>query len=224
MDYRVALEAGIDAQGLRVPAEVVAGMTRHFEVLVKWASRINITSVLRPAEAAIVHGLDCLLLAEEFDPADSSSVVDVGSGGGFPGVVLALARPGLRVTLLEPQRKRASFLRVALTELGRADVRVVEGRLEAVSARTPPLLAEVLVSRATIPPLELAPLAGPHLVAGGRLFLMSGAGAPAVPDLEAAGRPAGLRHSARVAHVLPGGQARFIDRLERAAPLPRESR
>lgn len=224
MDFQGALSAGIAAQGLRVEPEVVLGLARHFEVLVKWAARINITTVLEPEEAAIVHGLDCLLLAECFDPADTSAVLDVGSGGGFPGVVLALARPRLRLSLLEPQRKRASFLRVALTELRRPDVRVVEGRLEPVGPRHPPLLPDVIVSRATIPPLALAALAGPHLPVGGRLYLMSGAGAPSPEALDAAGRPGGLVHLTRFTHTLPGGQTRFIDRLERPGPRPRESR
>lgn len=224
MGYAEALEAAVQSMGLSVRSEVIEGMTRHFEVLLKWAARINITTVLDPEEAAIIHGLDCLLLASCFDETEECRVVDVGSGGGFPGIVLALARPRLRMTLLEPQRKRASFLRVALTELRRADVRVVEGRLEPVSARNPSLEAEVLVSRATIPPLELVPLAGPHLAAGGRLFVMTGSGAPTVQALSERGQAVGLQHAERRTHHLPKGQTRFIDRLDQVAALPPESR
>lgn len=215
MNFAEALRAGAKSLQISVPDEVVESMSRHFEVLTKWASRINITTVLDPEEAATLHGLDCLLLAECFSAEDESTVLDVGSGGGFPGIVLALARPKLRLTLLEPQRKRASFLKVALAELRRPDVRVLEARLEAVSARHPAFGTDVLVSRATIPPLDLVPLAGPHLAHRGRLFLMSGAGAPPVAALELRAAEAGLCHVERREHRLPGGQTRYIDRLQK---------
>ena len=214
MGFEQSLRAGAKALAIDLPDETAKGMARHFEVLTKWASRINITTVTDPDEAASVHGLDCLLLAECFGLEEACAVLDVGSGGGFPGIVLALARPKLRLTLMEPQRKRASFLRVALTELKRPDVRVVEGRLEPSSARNPALGAEVLVSRATIPPLELVRLAAPHLTEAGRLYLMSGSGAPPVAELSRCAEEVGMRHLERREHRLPGGQTRYIDRLD----------
>ena len=113
------------------------------------------------------------------------------------GIVLAFARPALRMTLLEPKRKRASFLRVALAELHCSDVQVVEGRLEAEAESDGPWPADLIVSRATIPPLDLISRSGSRLSSGGRLIVTSGAGVPALTDVREAGRLAGLVHVER---------------------------
>jgi 16S rRNA (guanine527-N7)-methyltransferase len=138
------------------------------------------------------------------------SCVDIGSGAGFPGLVLALARPELDMTLLEPKRKRASFLRVALAELQRADVKVVEARLEDLAGAF-----DLVISRATIPPLDLIPLSVSKLAPGGRMIITSGAGAPSVEAIVEAALRAGLRHRVRTERVLPTGQKRILDVVER---------
>lgn len=94
-----------------------------------------------------------------------AKVVDVGTGAGAPGLALALMRPDLRVTLVEPLTKRVSFLRTVLGTLGRLDVELVRGRAEEMASARPGAW-DVAVSRATLAPaiwipvgLELAPTA-----------------------------------------------------------------
>lgn len=214
--YRQALLEGAGALGLEVPDALAAQLAKHHLLIRKWAQKVNLTAVLEPERAASIHGLDCLLFAELFAPDDSRRVADIGSGAGFPGIVLALARPKLALTLIEPQRKRASFLKVALAELGRADVKVIEGRLDRVAAgKTPPFRSEVLVSRATIPPLELAGIAAPYLEPGGELVIASGAGAPS-PEALAAASQGSLHFRQRREWLLPEGERRYLDVLVRA--------
>lgn len=213
--FKAALLEGAAAIDLEVSDAVASRLERHFELLSKWAKKMNLTAVTDPMQAAHLHGLDSLLFAELIDPEDASKTVDVGSGAGFPGIPLAVARPALRMVLLEPIRKRASFLRVALADLGLSEVRVVEGRLE--EGEGPPGLwpAELIVSRATIAPIELARLAPPRLVDGGRLILTAGAGATPPAELEIGG----LRHVRRLERRLPGGEQRVLDLMCRGSTI-----
>ena len=214
MGYLEALLEGAAEIGLSVTPELAARLAQHQALVVRWASKMNLTTVVDPEEAARLHGLDSLLIAELVDPADTSRAVDVGSGAGFPGLVVALARPALRMRLLEPARKRASFLRVALADLRRPDVTVEEGRLDSLPpGARPPWDADLILSRATIPPLELIPTAAPYLAPGGRLVLTSGAGAPPIEAIRAAAAAAGLIHLERVSRRLPRGESRVLDLL-----------
>lgn len=213
-EFESALLEGAGAVGLEVSDVVASGLERHYELLNKWAKKMNLTAVKDPVRAAHLHGLDSLLFAELLDPEETAATVDVGSGAGFPGIPLALARPRLSIVLLEPIRKRASFLRVALAELGLSQVRVVEGRLEEAEGPRGLWPAELIVSRATIAPAELARLATPKLVTGGRLITTSGAGAAPKEALE----ESGLRHLRRLERRLPGGEQRILDLLVRESP------
>ena len=221
--FEQTLHSGIDALGLCVPSGVVPRLSHHYALLVRWAKRINLTTVTDPQEAAIRHALDCLLFAESVAIDAEADLVDVGSGGGFPGIVVAVARPHLRVTLLEPIRKRTSFLRVAVAELGLDNVRVVDGKLlpdrpdASNAAAAGPALwpAQIIVSRATIPPLALIPQLAPVLRPGGLAVISGGQGLPPVSEIIACATDAGLRHRARQAYVLPGGAPRWLDEIVR---------
>lgn len=205
--YLDALKRGASATGIALDDDVAERMAAHHALVVKWAKKINLTTVTDPERAASLHGVDSLLYTTVIE--DDGPTIDVGSGGGFPGVALALVRPAMPIVLLEPIRKRCSFLRTVLAELGIDNARVVEGKLEADSL--PPRVDPParFVSRATIPPLELVPLAMTHLSPEGTLVLSGGAGAPSVEALEAAGG----HHVRRATYTLPTGEPRVIDVL-----------
>jgi 16S rRNA (guanine527-N7)-methyltransferase len=221
--YVDTLRRGAEALGLPLDDALAAGLATHHALVVRWASKMNLTTVVEPERAAIVHGLDSLLFAAAVPPDLADDAIDVGSGAGFPGIPLALARPALRLTLLEPQRKRASFLRVALAELGRADVRVVEGRLDPVPpGRAPAFTAGLVVSRATVPPLELLAAAPPYVRPGGALVLSGGAGYPEA-DALAAAAGAAFAPEAASSYALPAvsgapsGERRVVQRFARTS-------
>ena len=116
----------------------------------------------------------------------SATVVDLGSGAGLPGVVLALHVPTLQVILLDATKRRTDFLEEVVTELGLGDrVSVVWGRAESL----PSFNADVVVARAVAPLSKLAGWAMPHLIGGGSLLAMKGESAAEELNRDAAGLP-----------------------------------
>jgi len=124
------------------------------------------------------HLLNCAVLAD-FIP-DGASVIDVGSGAGLPGIALAIARPDLRIVLVEPLARRTAFLTDVVPRLGLDDVTIFRGRAgEAVRALA---RADVVTARAVAPLDRLADWCLPLLVPGGRLLALKGATAAAEVD------------------------------------------
>jgi 16S rRNA (guanine527-N7)-methyltransferase len=116
------------------------------------------------------HLLNCAVIESEVPPA--SSVADVGSGAGLPGLVLALVRPDLRITLIEPLARRCDFLHEAVATLGLADrVEVLRGRAESQAGSTG---YDVVTARAVAPLERLAGWCLPLVRRGGRLVAMKG--------------------------------------------------
>jgi 16S rRNA (guanine527-N7)-methyltransferase len=119
------------------------------------------------------HLVNCGVMAEII-PA-GASVVDVGSGAGLPGLVLAIARPDLVITLVEPLARRTAFLDEAVVDLGLDNVTVVRGRAEEVAGHLP--AADVVTARAVAALDKLAGWCLPLAAVGGRLLAMKGSSA-----------------------------------------------
>jgi 16S rRNA (guanine527-N7)-methyltransferase len=115
------------------------------------------------------HLLNCAMLAEAI-PAEAS-VVDLGSGAGLPGLVLAIARPDLRITLVEPLERRTLFLSEAVATLGLVEVEVVRGRAEALHGER---VFGVVTARALAPLTRLLPWSMPLVEPDGVLLAMKG--------------------------------------------------
>jgi 16S rRNA (guanine527-N7)-methyltransferase len=113
--------------------------------------------------------LNCAVIHEAIQ--QSGTVADVGSGAGLPGVVLAIARPDLHVTLLEPLLRRSSFLSEAVADLGLQNVEVVRARAEELAGR---LVVDVVTARAVAPLERLGLWTLPLLSTGGRLLALKG--------------------------------------------------
>jgi 16S rRNA (guanine527-N7)-methyltransferase len=133
--------------------------------------------IVGPGEAARIwdrHLLNCGVIARLI-PANCS-LVDLGSGAGLPGIVLAILRPAARVTLLEPMARRASFLQECVTALNLANTQVLRGRAEEFAGK---LAADVVTSRAVAPLEKLAGLSASLARPGGRVLAMKGSSAAA---------------------------------------------
>jgi len=146
---------------LGIEGEPLGALTRYLALLAAWAPRVNLTGARTAAERVAV--LVAPVLPAASLPA-RGRLLDIGSGNGSPGLVLALLRPDLEVTLLEPRQRRWAFLREAARAAGRPEVAVLRVRHDQYVG--PP--ARTLTLRALSLPLpELAPL----LEAGGRLLV-----------------------------------------------------
>lgn len=120
----------LQAAVMPVTADAVQKLNRYWAMLIDWNGRMDLTSV-PPRDIGEKHFLDSLLplTRPELFPA-GCSLIDVGTGSGFPGLALAIARPDCRVTLLEAMQKRCQFLQAVCDELGLANVRVIQNRAE----------------------------------------------------------------------------------------------
>jgi 16S rRNA (guanine527-N7)-methyltransferase len=146
-----------------------AAITLFLDELTRWNARINLTSV-PAAEGWRRHIDESVELLEAADPASGAAIVDVGSGAGIPGAVIAILRPDLWVTLLEADARKAAFLDHVTGLLGLTGVTVSNTRAE--NAGHDPRLREAFdlaVSRAAAEPPALCELALPLVRVGGRL-------------------------------------------------------
>lgn len=128
--FRRTLAGGIEAWGLKIDEAALERFERHYTAVVEANRRFNLTAVTGEAGAAALHFLDALALLRYREPGPGESLIDVGAGAGFPGMVLKAARPALTVTLLESNRKKAEFLRQVIAALGLERADAVWGRAE----------------------------------------------------------------------------------------------
>jgi 16S rRNA (guanine527-N7)-methyltransferase len=149
------------------------------------------------------HLLNCAVVAELLP--EHGQLVDIGSGAGLPGVVLAMLRPALSVTLLEPLLRRSVFLSECVSELGLSNVTVIRARAEDKAAAH--IRADAATARAVAPLGRLACWTAPLLRPGGELLAIKGQSAAA--ELAAAG-PVLSRLGVRSAEVLEAGHGRVV--------------
>jgi 16S rRNA (guanine527-N7)-methyltransferase len=140
------LRRGSEAVGVVLPVHTVSALGHYLELLLFWNRKVNLTAVREPSEVIDRHFVDALAVVPHV-PASARTLVDVGSGGGFPGAVIALLRPELRVALVESIHKNASLLSTLRRELPLPGVSVHPTRVEDW-ARTTPERVDVAVSRA----------------------------------------------------------------------------
>jgi 16S rRNA (guanine527-N7)-methyltransferase len=151
--------------GLGIPSAAAAPLCEYLELIAAWNERTNLTAARTAEDRVRVLIVDPWLAAPI---VRRGSLVDVGSGNGSPGLVLALLRPDLKVTLLEPRARRWAFLRECGRRLGREDIEVVRARCEDYKG---PLAQTVTVRAVGIELGEAARLTeggGEVLVFGGR--------------------------------------------------------
>lgn len=180
------LGSGAASLGLRLGAAEVERFRKYLVLLARWSRALRLTGQRDPIAWAEAHFLDSLtpLLVLE----DPGTLLDAGSGAGFPGLPLAIARPSWSVTLLESHTKKVAFLRAVVAEAGLSGVSVVHARAE---DRPEPRFGAA-ISRAAWRLPEWVAVGRRWLRPGGDLVAMLGREVPGEPALRAIGRAAGL--------------------------------
>ncbi|MFD1880532.1 16S rRNA (guanine(527)-N(7))-methyltransferase RsmG [Paracoccus pacificus] len=142
----------------------------HFEALVqKWNSQINLVAPDSLVDFRQRHLADGILLSE-LACDQPGNWADLGSGGGFPGIIISIFQPGRPLSLVESDGRKSAFLRTAIRELGLGATRVVNDRIEAVS----PLMAGNISARALAPLPRLLAYVDRHLSPNGTAWLIKG--------------------------------------------------
>lgn len=106
-----------EAFGLSLDKTAIDRLNTYGNLLVEWNEKMNLTAITEPKEVLYKHFLDCLLFFKNVDVPHSAKVIDVGTGAGFPGMVLKIARPDIELTLMDGLNKRLTFLNAVLKEL-----------------------------------------------------------------------------------------------------------
>jgi 16S rRNA (guanine527-N7)-methyltransferase len=147
---------------------LAARLETWLALLLKWNARINLTADREPDVIVHRHVAECLFAAEHI-PVNTGTLLDVGSGAGLPGIMIALARPHLAVTLAESQRNKAAFLREAVRAL-ELQAEVWDGRVQDLP---PERLFDAITLRAVDKMAEACRGAVPHVARGGLLLVFA---------------------------------------------------
>ena len=203
---RAELERLLSDAGLTLPPAALDQLQRYVGLLLEANERLNLTRVVEPAAVARLHLLDALSALPMLDAATPTRALDLGSGGGVPGLALAIARPQVRWTLVDSVRKKADALRAIATSLDLANVQVVADRAELLGRGPGRDSFDVVAARACAALPALVELALPLLRVGGTLLAWKGP----ISDEELA---AGGRASALIGGSEPAVQAAGIPGL-----------
>jgi 16S rRNA (guanine527-N7)-methyltransferase len=171
-EYDRVLDTGLTALGLDLSEAARTAIDGHLRLLLAWTAAINLTAVRDPVVAATAHVLDSVSAVLLLRELGVDRFIDLGSGGGLPGIPLAAALPARSALLVEPIGKKARFLETAVNAIGLdAAMSVANARAEAL-ARRPDHRAgwPAVTARAVASTADLVELAFPLLADGGRLI------------------------------------------------------
>jgi 16S rRNA (guanine(527)-N(7))-methyltransferase RsmG len=128
-EFTAELRAAVSGFGLDpLTQEQLSRLARHYELMCRWNARVNLTRITRPDQAARLHYAESIFGARFIEA--EKTILDIGSGAGFPAIPMAVVRPDLEVTALEANQKKSHFLNEARDALGLANLSVVTARLE----------------------------------------------------------------------------------------------
>lgn len=191
------LAAGLIALGVRLSDAQRAQLVAFLDLLTKWNKTYNLTAIREPDRMITHHLLDALAVLPHLPSAPGLRVLDVGSGGGIPGIPVAIARPDWQVTLVDANHKKMAFGTQAGIELKLANLRAQATRVEAL---VPDVPYDIVISRAFADLATFAATSARHLGPTGVLVAMKGVH----PDEELAELPPDIEVIATTALTVPG--------------------
>lgn len=129
MDLRNYLTTVTKDFKIQLDEKQISQLEKYFELLSEWNEKINLTAITDAKGVAVKHFADSLTIFNYMDIPQNARVIDVGTGAGFPGIVLKIARPDIQLTLLDSLKKRLNFLNVVTNDLG-LDAELIHSRAE----------------------------------------------------------------------------------------------
>ncbi len=168
MDLHTGLDEGLAQLGLPAAATARQNWLAYLDLLARWNRVHNLTAIREPERMLTHHLLDSLAV---MPLVTANRLLDVGSGGGLPGIPLAIGQPDMQVTLVDSNQKKVSFLRQVVAELKLANVTVVAGRVEQLPDN---IRYDGIISRAFAETAVFLRLTRHLLAPGGRWYVMKG--------------------------------------------------
>lgn len=158
---------------------IVEGLSRYRELLTEWNGKFNLTAITEEEEVEVKHFADSLSLLTVREISEGAKMLDIGSGAGFPGIPVKIARPDWDITLLDSLNKRIIFLNTVIEELKLPKISAIHGRAEEL-ARKPEFRErfDLVTSRAVARLNILCEYSMPFVRSGGLFVAMKGSEAP----------------------------------------------
>ena len=173
-EFKQILLSTLTEYEMELDEVAVDRLCRYHDLLIERNAVMNLTSLTEPRDVALKHFVDSLMLLRYCDVPNGASVIDVGTGAGFPGLVLKIARPDIRLTLLDSLQKRLSFLDEVCAALDLDGVETVHSRAEDGARTALRDSFNVAVARAVAPLNVLSEYCLPYVRQGGRFIAMKG--------------------------------------------------
>ena len=130
MEERTLLLEGALELGIQLTERQIEQFMQYKKLLIEWNEKMNLTAITEDREVITKHFLDCLTIHNALDMEKINTLVDIGTGAGFPGLVIKIAYPHIHVTLVDALKKRLTFLDTVINELGLTKVECMHGRAE----------------------------------------------------------------------------------------------
>lgn len=130
LDREELLKSAVDSLDISLSEKQISQFLSYYEILIQWNSFMNLTGITEFKEVVQKHFVDSLTLCKAVDIENINTLIDIGTGAGFPGIPLKIAYPHLKITLLDSLQKRIKFLDEVIVQLGLENIEKIHGRAE----------------------------------------------------------------------------------------------
>ena len=127
---------GLKEYGFDPTDDQIDKFNRYYELLIEWNEKINLTAITEYKDVMIKHFLDSVSIIKAIDMSNVKNLIDVGTGGGFPGIPIKIMFPDIKITLLDSLKKRLNVLDLIIDDIDLSDIYTIHGRAEDI-ARLP---------------------------------------------------------------------------------------
>ena len=205
--------------GVVLDSEKTEQLNLYGNLLLQWNEKINLTAITAPDDVLYKHFYDCILFLKHIKVPDGAALIDVGTGAGFPGMVLKIVRPDINVTLLDSLKKRLTFLDCVISELCLDGINTVHMRAED-AGRNKEIREkyDIACARAVASLPVLMEYCVPLVKTGGYFIAMKGAGAFEEERSEKAEKVLGVELHEVIHYVLKNGVKHDLIIYKKTAP------
>lgn len=174
-EFKNELNLGLGKLNIFLEEEQINQFYKYMNILIEWNKNINLTAITDPKEVILKHFIDSIYVLKNIEISSNSSVIDIGTGAGFPGIPLKIVRKDLNVTLLDSLNKRIMFLDNVINNLGLKDISTIHGRAEEMGKNKKYReMFDYAISRAVANLTVLSEYMIPFVKLGGKSICMKG--------------------------------------------------